>query len=154
MKINWSFVKPVRDQAARLRGDYSAQSAIVKLAEQQAEIDRLRAEKEKAAEEMWKASDQAQRFREIISEQRSELHDLLKTCHKQSEEIARLREVLKPFGQLFLYPDDLGFEPSEDIRADIDWDEDANDMQTENVFVLRRDIRAARAAIQEGGKDV
>ena len=67
-------------------------------------------------------------------------------------ENARLREALKPFGQVFLYPDDLGFEASEDIRADVDWDEDANDMQTENVFVLRRDLRAARAAIREGGK--
>lgn len=69
------------------------------------------------------------------------------------EENARLREALKPFGQIFLYPDDLGFEASEDIRADVDWDEDANEMQTENVFVLRRDIRAARAAIREGGKE-
>lgn len=42
MKINWSSIEPVRDQATRLRGDYSAQSAIVKLAEQQAEIERLR----------------------------------------------------------------------------------------------------------------
>ena len=44
MKINWSFIEPVRDQAARLRGDFSVQSEIVKLAEQQAEIDRLRKE--------------------------------------------------------------------------------------------------------------
>jgi hypothetical protein len=42
MKINWSFIEPVRDQATRLRGDYPAQSAIVKLAEQQAEIECLR----------------------------------------------------------------------------------------------------------------
>jgi hypothetical protein len=44
MKINWSFIEPVRDQAARLRGDFTAKSAIVKLAEQQAEIERLREE--------------------------------------------------------------------------------------------------------------
>lgn len=42
MKINWSFIEPVRDQAARLRSDLPAQSAIVKLAEQHAEIERLR----------------------------------------------------------------------------------------------------------------
>ncbi len=42
MKINWSFIEPVRDQAARLRGGYSAQSAIVKLAEQQAEIEAMK----------------------------------------------------------------------------------------------------------------
>ena len=44
MKINWSFIEPVRDQAARLRGDFTAKSEIVKLAEQQAEIERLREE--------------------------------------------------------------------------------------------------------------
>ena len=42
MKIDWSFIEPVRDQATRLRGDLTAQSEIVKLAEQQEEIDRLR----------------------------------------------------------------------------------------------------------------
>lgn len=44
MKINWSFIEPVRDQATRLRGDFTAKSEIVKLAEQQAEIERLREE--------------------------------------------------------------------------------------------------------------
>lgn len=42
MKINWSFIEPVRDQAARLRGDFTAKSEIVKLTEQQAEIDALK----------------------------------------------------------------------------------------------------------------
>ena len=69
------------------------------------------------------------------------------------KENARLREALKPFAGLFLYPYDLGFEHSEDIRSDPDWDDEANDMQSEDVFVLRRDIRRARAAIREGGKD-
>ena len=41
MKINWSFIEPVRDQAARLRGDFTAKSEIVKLAEQQREIVQL-----------------------------------------------------------------------------------------------------------------
>ena len=44
MKINWSFIEPVRDQAARLRGDFTVKSEIVKLAEQQVEIERLRKE--------------------------------------------------------------------------------------------------------------
>lgn len=69
------------------------------------------------------------------------------------EENMRLREALEPFADLFLYPDDLGFEHSEDIRSDSDWDEVANDMQTENVFVLRRDIRRAREAIREVGNE-
>lgn len=61
-----------------------------------------------------------------------------------SDEIRLLREALKPFSELFLYPDDLGDEHAEDIRSDADWNDDANDMQTEDVFVLRRDIRRAR----------
>ena len=64
-----------------------------------------------------------------------------------ADEIERLRAALHPFTRLFLYPDDLGFEASLDIKEDSDWDDDANDMQTENCFVLRRDIRAARAAL-------
>ena len=68
-------------------------------------------------------------------------------------ENARLREALEPFSALFLYPDDLGVEYAEDIRSDPDWDDVANGVQSENVFVLRRDIRRARAAIREGGKE-
>ena len=91
MKINWSFIEPVRDQAARLRGDLPAQSEIVKLAEQQAEIEHLR------------------------------------------EEITRLREVLEPFARM----EDrcLG-------RHDVDYE-----------YVPISHIRAAAAAIREGGND-
>ena len=64
-----------------------------------------------------------------------------------ADEIERLRAALRPFAKLFMYPDDLGFEAALDIREDPDWDEDANDMQSENCFVLRRDIKAARAAL-------
>lgn len=62
-------------------------------------------------------------------------------------EIERLRAALRPFSELFLYPDDFGFEDSLDIKEDPDWDDDANDMQTEKCFVLRRSIKAARAAL-------
>lgn len=55
MKINWDFLQPVQDQATRLRGDYSAQSAIVKLAEQQAEIEKLREENALLHELLWEA---------------------------------------------------------------------------------------------------
>ena len=66
MKINWSFIEPVRDQAARLRGDYSAQSAIVKLAEQQAEIERLREENVRLAALSAKASLEASQLRQAL----------------------------------------------------------------------------------------
>jgi hypothetical protein len=60
-----------------------------------------------------------------------------------------LRAALQPLAKLFLFPDDLGFEAALDIKSDQDWDDDANDMQTEVVFILRRYIRAARAALGE-----
>ena len=68
---------------------------------------------------------------------------------KLRAEVEKLRAALCPLAGVFLYPDDLGFEASSDIKEDLDWDDDANDMNTENVFVLRRDIRRARALTQE-----
>jgi len=63
----------------------------------------------------------------------------------------RLREALRPLATLWLYPDDLGFEEASDIREDSDWDEDASDMQTDDQFILRKHIRAARDLV--GGRD-
>ena len=65
------------------------------------------------------------------------------------DEIERLREALRPFAKIFLYPDDIGFEMALDIREDVDWCEDANNQNTENVFVKRGDIRTARKALRE-----
>lgn len=72
---------------------------------------------------------------------------LLALGDEAADEIERLRAALRPFANLFLYPDDLGFEASLDIKEDPDWDDDANDTQTENCFVLRRSIKAARTAL-------
>ena len=68
-------------------------------------------------------------------------------------EVEKLRAALCPLAGVFLDPDDLGFEASSDIKEDLDWDDDANDMNTENVFVLRRDIRRARAALTQETSD-
>ena len=68
---------------------------------------------------------------------------------KLRAEVEKLRAALCPLAGVFLYPDDLGFEASSDIKEDLDWDDDANDMNTENAFVLRRDIRRARSALEE-----
>jgi hypothetical protein len=100
MKINWSFIEPVRDQATRLRGDYSAQSAIVKLAEQQADIERLREENVRLRNDLKNAI-----FSDIAYTKEIERQDVL-----LREENARLRSILAtkvrpPFD------DDLAGEP-------------------------------------------
>jgi len=64
-------------------------------------------------------------------------------------EIERLREALRPFAKLHLWPDDLGFELSEDMKADEDWCDDANDAHVDDQWIKRGDIRAARAALGE-----
>jgi hypothetical protein len=35
-----------------------------------------------------------------------------------------------------------------EVRSDEDWDEEKNDAQTDDVFIARGDIRAARAALE------
>ena len=93
-----------------------------------------------------------------MNEVRPELHLWQAYCEKKMEleeaqdEIKRLRDALRPFATLFLYPDDLGFEAASDIKADDDWCEDSNDATTENVFIVRRHVRIARAALGEGGE--
>ena len=54
------------------------------------EIERLREQIRLLTEDM-PAGD----ARRILAEQRAEIHELLKTCHKQSEEIARLRAIIE-----------------------------------------------------------
>lgn len=71
-------------------------------------------------------------------------------CSLMADEIVALQNALRPLAKLFLYPDDLGFEQAADIREDPDWDEDANDMETDDFFLLRRDIRRARKLLKMG----
>lgn len=75
---------------------------------------------------------------------REMVRELRRANRVKDERIAKLEAALAPFAEKFLYPDDLGFEHSEDIRADEDWDEDDNDMVAEHASILRRDIRRAR----------
>lgn len=86
---------------------------------------------------------------ELLRKLAASKHDDLSIAEKAADRIDELEEALRPFTDLFLYPDDLGFEMSEDIKSDQDWDEDANDMTTTNVFVLRRDIRNARNVLNK-----
>jgi hypothetical protein len=81
------------------------------------------------------------------------LHSYENGVEDLAEDAARtielLTKALRPFAKLFLYPDDLGLEASMDIKEDLDWDDDANDMQMENCSVLRRNIKDARAALEQ-----
>ena len=117
------------------------------------EITRLRAENEKLnkSRNKWR-----QKYNKLLEQHKVTVSQLKAAVWSDSEECKlltaeneKLRAALCPLAGLFLYPDDLGFEASSDIKEDLDWDDDANDMNTENVFVLRRDIRRARAALEE-----
>lgn len=68
----------------------------------------------------------------------------------QAKRIAKLEAALMPFSIIWLYPDDLGLEQANNIRSDEDWNEPENEMQPEETFILRRDIRIARKALEKG----
>jgi len=72
-----------------------------------------------------------------------------KEIAKKDFRISELEAALKPFADLWVFPDDLGPEEEETIRCDPDWDEEVNDRTKEDVRVLRGDIRKARAALKE-----
>lgn len=95
MKINWSFIEPVRDQAARLRGDFIAKSEIVKLAEQQAEIDALKAE--------------VARLREALrpfKEGYDSMALVSKNLNKPLQEIIKLEKGMVPVKMKSIFEDD------------------------------------------------
>lgn len=58
----------------------------------------------------------------------------------------RLREALKPFAEKFLFPDDTGY--ADEMRAEEDWSEEANDSQVDDWLIERRWIRKARNAME------
>ena len=66
---------------------------------------------------------------------------------KLREERSRLREALKPFAEKYLWPDDSGF--ADELRSDEDWDEGRNEEEVDDVWLKRKWIRQARAALKE-----
>ena len=89
----------------------------------------------------------------LYARKQTKIRNQKTALRRANARIEKLEAALRPLAGLFLYPNDLGFELALDIREDPDWDEDANDMQSENCFVLRRDIKAARAALGEKKND-
>ena len=81
---------------------------------------------------------------------KDDLRSLLDENARLRSQIEKPQLSLAPFAVRFLWPDDLGYECADDIRSDQDWDEDANDMQADDVFILRRDIKRAREALEQG----
>lgn len=83
-------------------------------------------------------------------------HDDLSLASEAADNIERLRayiEMLRaalgPFAKLFLFPDDIGDDAAQDLRSDPDWSEVHNDMEADDLFVKRGDIRAARYALRK-----
>ena len=73
-----------------------------------------------------------------------------KDCIELRKAMDQAKSALEPLADKYLWPDDLGFEYAEDIRADEDWDEDSNESSADDVFITRRAIRNARKVL---GKD-
>lgn len=99
-----------------------------------AEIERLRAEKDLDASSM------------VL--QRQEIERLTRERAEARAEVERLRAALKPFSEFYLWPDDAGEWTANDVRSDEDWDEERNDAKTDDVFIKRGHIRAARKALE------
>ena len=109
------------------------------------EIERQRAENERLSRERDEARSEVRRMRELlvtIQRLNSERDVAL------SRERDEARAALKPFAILFLWPDDLDESSAADIRAEEDWNEAENDARSDDLWVRRGDIRAARKALQ------
>ena len=77
-----------------------------------------------------------------------EIADLRAEVEKLTRERDEARAALKPFSELYLWPDDAGEWTANDVRSDEDWDEERNDAKTDDVFITRGQIRAARKALE------
>ena len=75
-------------------------------------------------------------------------HDDLSVAADAADEIERLRASLKPFAQLYLWPDDLGEDMATLLRSEADWCEATNEDADSDVFIKRKYIRAARKALE------
>ena len=138
-----------REIRGSLQGKRCEHKSWVDLCEQ-CEIERRRAEVEKKYNKLLEQHKvTVSQLKAAVWSDSEECKLLTAENEKLRAEVEKLRAALCPLAGVFLYPDDLGFEASSDIKEDLDWDDDANDMNTENVFVLRRDIRRARAALEE-----
>lgn len=73
---------------------------------------------------------------------------LLGEIERLTRERDAARAALQPFSELYLWPDDAGRLIAERERAREDWDEAANDAESNEYGITRGDIRAARKALE------
>jgi len=59
-----------------------------------------------------------------------------------ADEIEQLREALRPFADLYLWPDDS--ECVDYVKTDEDWNDDSNEEKYDEVFICRAWIRKIR----------
>lgn len=85
----------------------------------------------------------------------SDLDAAIRERNEARAEVERLtrerneaRAALKPFSELYLWPDDAGRLIAERVRSHEDWDEVANDEESNPYCILRGEIRAARKALE------
>ena len=109
-----------------------------------AEVDRQRAEIERQARYI-------EELREKIDADRScacSFDAPGAVCAAHSPALMQARAALRPFSELYLWPDDAGEWTANDVRSDEDWDEERNDANVDDVFIKRAHIRAARKALE------
>lgn len=99
-----------------------------------AEVDRLR--EEIAA------------MRRYIDRTNREDYKLSTALHTVTRERDEARAALKPFSNMYLWPDDAGPVTAQRVRSRNGWDEAANDEESHEFWIKRGDIRAARKALE------
>lgn len=123
---------------AHLRLQAALDVAIKERAEARADVDRLRGDRDKML----------LNERDFVRKHRAEIERLTRERDEVRAEVDRLRAALKPFSELYLWPDDADEWTANEVRSDEDWDEKKNDAQTHDVFITRGHIRAARKALE------
>lgn len=140
------------DLITSLRALAAAQHSDLTVAADAADrIERLTRERDEALAEVERLMRDAKSLEGIIDslERRIDGPDgLLAKVERLSRERDEARAALKPFASLFLWPDDLDSSSAADIRAEEDWNEAENDARSDDVWVRRAEIRAARKAVK------
>lgn len=115
-------------------------------------LRRLVRERNEARDEVERLSRERDEARAEVSRMRELLVTIQRLNSERDVALSRERDearaALKPFASLFLWPDDLDSSSAAYIRAEEDWNEAENDARSDDLWVRRGDIRAARKAVK------